>query len=120
MKWQNKSKDDTLKITKSSYNGLTSEEVQKRLVKYGKNELVEEAKPGPIRKFLGQFKDFLIILLIVAAIAAALIGDITDAVVILFVVILNAVVGFIQENRAENAMEQLKSMTSAEASCYSG
>ncbi len=115
MKWQNKSKDDTLKITKSSYNGLTSEEVQKRLVKYGKNELVEEAKPGPIRKFLGQFKDFLIILLIVAAVAAALIGDITDAVVILFVVILNAVVGFVQENRAENAMEQLKSMTSAEA-----
>ena len=50
-----------------------------------------------------------------AAIAAAIIGDITDAIVILIVVILNAVVGFIQENRAENAMEQLKSMTSAEA-----
>jgi len=115
MKWQNKSTDDTLKIIKSNYNGLTSEEVQKRLAEYGKNELVEEAKPGPVRKFLRQFKDFLIILLIVAAVAAALIGDIIDAAVILIVVILNAVVGFIQENRAENAMEQLKSMTSAEA-----
>ena len=115
MKWQNKSTDDTLKIIKSNYNGLTSEEVQKRLTEYGKNELVEEAKPGPVRKFLRQFKDFLIILLIVAAVAAALIGDTIDAAVILIVVILNAVVGFIQENRAENAMEQLKSMTSAEA-----
>ena len=115
MKWQNKSTDDTLKIIKSNYNGLTSEEVQKRLAEYGKNELVEEAKPGPVRKFLRQFKDFLIILLIVAAVAAALIGDTIDAAVILIVVILNAVVGFIQENRAENAMEQLKSMTSAEA-----
>lgn len=115
MKWQNRNVDDTLKVLKSNYNGLTSEEVQKRLGDYGKNELVEEQKPGPVTKFLGQFKDFLIILLIVAAAAAAMIGDRTDAVVILLVVILNAVVGFIQENRAENAMEQLKSMTSVEA-----
>ena len=57
----------------------------------------------------------MIILLIIAAIAAAAIGDITDAAVILLVVFLNAIVGFIQENRAENAMEQLKNMTSAEA-----
>ncbi len=115
MKWQNKSADDTLKIIKSNYNGLSSEEVKERQDEYGKNELIEKEKPGPITKFIGQFKDFLIILLIVAAIAAAIIGDITDAIVILIVVILNAVIGFIQENRAENAMEQLKSMTSSEA-----
>jgi Ca2+-transporting ATPase len=115
MKWQNKSADDTLKIIKSNYNGLSSEEVKERQDEHGKNELIEKEKPGPITKFIGQFKDFLIILLIVAAIAAAIIGDITDAIVILIVVILNAVIGFIQENRAENAMEQLKSMTSSEA-----
>ncbi len=115
MKWQNKSADDTLKILKSHYNGLTIGESQKRRDDYGKNELVEEEKPGLLRKFLEQFKDFLIILLVVAAVAAAVIGDKTDAAVILLVVILNAFVGFIQENRAEKAMEQLKSMTSSEA-----
>jgi Ca2+-transporting ATPase len=115
MKWQNKSIEDTLQLLKSNYDGLSIEEVKIRVQDYGKNELVEKDKPGPLSKFIGQFKDFLIILLIVAAAAAAVIGDITDAVVILIVVILNAVVGFIQENRAENAMEQLKSMTSTEA-----
>ena len=115
MKWQNRSIENTLKLLKSNYNGLSNEEVQKRVGDYGKNELVEKDKPGPLTKFIGQFKDFLIILLVVAAAAAAVIGDITDAVVILIVVILNAVVGFIQENRAENAMEQLKNMTSTEA-----
>ena len=107
MKWQKRSIEDTLKLLKSNYNGLSNEEVQKRVGDYGKNELVEKDKPGPLTKFIGQFKDFLIILLVFAAAAAAVIGDITDAVVILIVVILNAVVGFIQENRAENAMEQL-------------
>jgi Ca2+-transporting ATPase len=115
MKWQNKSIEDTLQLLKSNYDGLSIEEVKIRVQDYGKNELVEKDKPGPLSKFIGQFKDFLIILLIVAAAAAAVIGDITDAVVILIVVILNAVVGLIQENRAENAMEQLKSMTSTEA-----
>jgi Ca2+-transporting ATPase len=115
MKWQNKSIEDTLQLLKSNYDGLSIEEVKIRVQDYGKNELVEKDKPGPLSKFIGQFKDFLIILLIVAAAAAAVIGDITDAVVILIVVILNAFVGFIQENRAENAMEQLKSMTSTEA-----
>ena len=115
MKWQNRSIENTLKLLKSNYNGLSNEEVQKRVGTYGKNELVEKDKPSPLTKFIGQFKDFLIILLVVAAAAAVVIGDITDAVVILIVVILNAVVGFIQENRAENAMEQLKNMTSTEA-----
>lgn len=115
MKWQNLSVDEVLKNVESNYNGLTAEESSKRISKYGKNELVEEEKPGPFRRFLGQFKDFLIILLIVAALAAAFIGDTTDAVVIFVVVVLNAVVGFIQENRAEEAMEKLKGMSSTEA-----
>lgn len=100
---------------KSDENGLNTKEASERVLKYGKNELVEEEKPGPIKRFLGQFKDFLIVLLIVAALAAAAVGDTTDAAVIMVVVILNAVVGFMQENRAENAMEKLKGMTSTQA-----
>jgi P-type Ca2+ transporter type 2C len=115
MKWEDYTIDETLRVLKSNYDGLTDDEVLKRVEIYGKNELIEEEKPGPLTKFLSQFKDFLIILLIVAAAAAAVIGDITDAIVILIVVILNAIVGFIQENRAENAMEQLKNMTSTMA-----
>jgi Ca2+-transporting ATPase len=115
MKWQNLSVDEVLDKLKSTSDGLTTEEAQKRVTKYGKNELVEEEKPGPVKRFLGQFKDFLIILLIVAAVAAAFIGDTTDAAVILIVVVLNATVGFIQENRAEEAMAKLKDMSSAEA-----
>jgi P-type Ca2+ transporter type 2C len=115
MKWQNKDIEETLKLTKSSYDGLKTQEIQDRQSEFGKNELIEEEKPGALSKFFAQFKDFLIVLLIVAAIAAAFIGDIVDAVVILLVVILNAVIGFIQENRAENAMEQLKNMTSISA-----
>ncbi|MTK63714.1 MAG: calcium-translocating P-type ATPase, PMCA-type [Methanobacterium sp.] len=115
MKWQTKTTEETLDIVKSDYNGLKSDEIPERMAKYGKNELVEEEKAGPITKFINQFKDFLIILLIVAAVAAAFIGDITDAAVILLVVVLNAVIGFVQENRAEDAMAQLKSMTSVAA-----
>ena len=115
MKWQNKDIEETLKLTKSSYDGLKTQEIPDRQSEFGKNELIEEEKPGALSKFFGQFKDFLIILLIVAAIAAAFIGDIVDATVILLVVILNAVIGFIQENRAENAMEQLKNMTCVSA-----
>ena len=62
MKWQNKSVDETLKLIKSNYSGLSSDEVRKRQSSYGKNELVEEEKPGSLKKFFGQFKDFLIIL----------------------------------------------------------
>ena len=115
MKWQNMDSDEILETLKSNYNGLNSKTAQERLVQYGKNELTEEDKSSPLQKFSSQFKDFLIILLIIAAVAAAVIGDRIDAVVIFLVVILNAVVGFIQENRAENAMEKLKNMTSAAA-----
>ncbi len=115
MKWQNLSVDEVLKNVESDYNGLKTTESSKRILKYGKNELVEEEKPSSVIRFLGQFKDFLIMLLIVAAIAAAFIGDTTDAAVIFMVVVLNAVVGFIQEYRAEKAMEKLKGMSSTEA-----
>jgi len=96
-------------------NGLTQDEANSRLVKYGKNELKEDEKDHPIKLFFMQFVDILIALLIVAAIAAFFVGEVVDSLVILIVVILNAVIGFIQEYRAEKAMEKLKSLVSTEA-----
>ncbi len=76
---------------------------------------MEEKKAGPVKIFLGQFMDILILILIIAAIAAYYVGDTLDAIVILIVVLINAVVGFIQEYRAEKAMEKLKGLISSEA-----
>jgi Ca2+-transporting ATPase len=115
MKWKKLSADETLKTLNSSINGLNSSEAQKRLLEHGKNELVEEKKAGPIQIFFGQFKDILILILLIAAVAAYYVGDTLDAIVILIVVIINAVVGFIQEYRAEKAMEKLKGLISTEA-----
>ena len=115
MKWKKLSVDETLKTLNSSINGLSSSEAQKRLLEHGKNELIEEKKAGPIQIFFGQFKDILILILLIAAVAAYFVGDSLDAIVILIVVIINAVVGFIQEYRAEKAMEKLKGLISTEA-----
>lgn len=115
MKWKNLSVDETLKTLNSSIKGLSDSEAQKRLLEHGKNELVEEKKAGPVKIFLGQFMDILILILIIAAIAAYYVGDTLDAIVILIVVLINAVVGFIQEYRAEKAMEKLKGLISSEA-----
>ena len=95
---------------KSSNKGLTEKEVQKRQKEYGLNTL-EEKKPTPtIILFLSQFMDILIGLLIIAAIASYAIGDVIDACVILLAVLLNVIMGFIQEYRSQKAMESLKSL----------
>lgn len=107
--------DEVLKELKTSRNGLSREEALRRLEEYGRNELVEEKKAGPLKLFLSQFMDILIILLIVAAAASYFVGDVLDSAVILFVVVVNATVGFIQEYRAERAMEKLKGLVSTEA-----
>lgn len=100
---------------KTNLDGLTQDEANERLAQYGKNELIEDEKDHPIKLFLMQFVDILIALLIVAAIAAFFVGEVVDSIVILIVVVLNAVIGFIQEYRAEKAMEKLKSLVSTEA-----
>jgi len=115
MKWKKLSIEETLKNLNSDINGLTSKQAQENLAKYGRNELVEEKKAGPVRLFLGQFMDILILILIIAAVAAYYVGDALDAIVILIVVLINAIVGFVQEYRAEKAMEKLKGLISAEA-----
>ena len=110
-----KSADEVLTALSATEEGLSSAEAEKRAAEYGKNALKEAKKKSLIVKFLEQFKDVMIIVLIVAAIVSAVIAlvqgeysELIDAGVILLIVILNAVIGVIQENKAENAMEALK------------
>ena len=106
---------DILTKYDTSVNGLTASEVQKRQAEYGPNQIAEK-KPTPlIILFLSQFADILIALLIVAAIAAFMIGDVIDAGVILLAVLLNTLIGFIQEYRSRRAVESLKGLISKTA-----
>jgi Ca2+-transporting ATPase len=104
-----------LKDLKTSETGLSSEEASNRLLKYGKNELKEEEKISVVKLFLSQFKSFLIIILLAAALVSAILGELIDSFVILFTVILACVLGFVQEYRAEESIKLLKSLTSPEA-----
>ena len=90
--------------------GLSAQESELRLAKYGPNEIQGKKKKPAWLFFVGQFKDFMILILILAAIVSGIVGDIADTVIILVIVFLNAVVGFIQEYRAEQALEALKKM----------
>ncbi|MHA1892836.1 MAG: cation-translocating P-type ATPase, partial [Promethearchaeota archaeon] len=91
-------------------NGLSSIEVKNRLEQYGPNVLQEAKKVSPIVKFFMQFKDFLVVLLIAAGLISMIFGDYIEAVVIFIIIILNAILGFIQEFRAEQSLEKLKDL----------
>lgn len=95
--------------------GLSSAQVKKLAEKYGKNELVETIKISPLKILLEQFSSFLVFLLFGAAILSYFIGEHIDAIVILAVLIVNAVVGFVQEYKAEEALAKLKNMETVKA-----
>jgi Ca2+-transporting ATPase len=90
--------------------GLPQSDVEYRLEKFGHNELVEKGAKSPWKILLDQFKETMVVVLIVAALISALISDWKDAIAILIIVILNAILGFVQEYRAEQAMQALKKM----------
>ena len=99
----------------SSASGLTAAEARSRLDQYGPNELVEKARKTALMMFLGQFSDFMILVLIAAAIVSGVIGEPSDTIAIIVILLLNSVLGFIQEYRAEKAMAALKKMAAANA-----
>lgn len=109
------STDQTLSSLNSHYDGLSQEEAAARLQQYGKNALEERKGKSLFAKLLAQFKDVMIIILLVAALISGLLGEWTDSFIILFVVVLNAVLGVVQENKAEQALEALKQMSSPNA-----
>lgn len=110
MQWHNKEIKEVLEDLKSSTQGLSSEDAQKRLEEYGLNELLEKKKKTPLEMLLDQFKDFMIIVLIAAAIVSGVLGEAADTIAIVVIVVLNAILGFVQEYRAEKAMAALKKM----------
>jgi Ca2+-transporting ATPase len=118
--WYRTTVEETLATLDSSRNGLTVKEAEERLRRYGLNELQEKKKKTAVMMFLGQFNDFLIIVLMAAALLAGLAGSPKDAIVILAVVVLNAVIGFIQEHKAEKAMAALKKMAAPSATVIRG
>jgi Ca2+-transporting ATPase len=100
--------------------GLTPAEAEERVKKYGLNELTEKPRPGFFMMLLGQFNNFLVIILIVAAIVSILLGEIVDALAIMIIVVLNSVVGVIQESKAEAALAALKKMAAPNAQVIRG
>ena len=88
--------------------GLTLTEVETRHQRYGPNQITERGGHGRLQIFLSQFTGLLVVILIVAAIVSVLVGDLKDAIAILAIVVLNAILGFVQEYRAEQAMAALK------------
>ena len=116
--WETLRKEEVeRKLGANFKNGLTNDEVSKRQNQYGKNELENGKKEGIIIKFFKQFNDFMIIILIMASIVSAGISwyqgenDYIDSIIIIAIVVLNALMGVLQEAKAEKSIESLKKMT---------
>lgn len=108
-------KDEVLKEFKTSIDGLSTKQAEENLAKYGKNALVEGKKKTAFQVFLEQFKDLMVIILIIAAVISAFTGDLESTLVIIAVLILNAILGTIQHVKAEKSLESLKSLSSPSA-----
>jgi Ca2+-transporting ATPase len=113
--WHAMAVDAIVDRLKTSPQGLTAGEARRRFAEYGPNMLTEGRRQTPLGMFLGQFRDFMILVLLVAAVISGLIGEAKDTIAIIAIVILNAVIGFVQEYRAERAMEALKAMAAPNA-----
>ena len=124
MKHYLESTDSVLAEVKSSAQGLSADEAAKRLAENGHNKLDEPPKPTLLARFIEQFKNPMILVLLAAAVISAITGIISegkleaDVFIILFVVIANAVLGVYQENKAESAIEALQAMSAAQSKVY--
>ena len=107
--------EEALQTLATSPEGLTEAEARRRLVRYGPNQLAEAPPPPFWQKLWDQFNNFVVWLLIVAAIISAALGDWVEAAAIMAIVILNAILGIVQESRAEQALAKLRQMASPDA-----
>jgi Ca2+-transporting ATPase len=115
MHWHQKETGELMRELKSAPEGLSSVEARKRLEECGPNELKEKKRRPPVMMFLDQFRDFMILVLIAASVISGIIGEVSDTIAIVVIVVLNAVIGFVQEYRAERAMAALKKMVAPSA-----
>ncbi len=113
--WYQKNVDDVRKTLNGHSNPLTSQEAKQHQEKYGKNELQEGKKKSVFQIFLEQYKDFLVIILIIAAIVSGFLGDFESAIVILIVITMNAILGTVQTVKAEQSLQSLKKLSAPEA-----
>ena len=98
-------------LNSDPYKGLSQEEAERRLSRYGPNRLQEGKRVTPIQIFLAQFKNVMVLILLAAAVVSAFTHDLTDAVIILLIAVINAVIGFVQEYKADKAMAALAKMS---------
>ncbi|ADK03193.1 potassium/sodium efflux P-type ATPase, fungal-type [Bacillus cereus ISP3191] len=114
--WYSKTKDQTLiDLETNEQHGLTEEIVNERLTQYGANELATKQKRSLWQRIFAQINDVLVYVLIIAALISAFVGEWADASIIALVVVLNAVIGVVQESKAEQALEALKKMATPKA-----
>lgn len=114
--WHARSAEEAIEALQTDpEKGLTAEEARRRLSQFGFNELAERPRPGFWRMLLDQFNSFLVILLIVAAVISLALGEMEEAIAIMSIVLLNAILGVIQERRAEEALAVLKKMAAPDA-----
>lgn len=115
MNWHRLSIDAVFELLGSASGGLSSMKAEEKLLETGPNQLEEARKKTALSILLSQFTDVMILILLAAAVISAIIGEATDTVVIIVIVVLNAVIGFFQEYRAEKAMQALKQMSTTQA-----
>jgi Ca2+-transporting ATPase len=113
--WYNLGTKDVLQHIGSCQEGLSSQEAKKRLLEQGKNNIPQKVRRSWFTILLGQFTDFMILVLIVAAIISGVVGELADTIAIVFIVILNAIIGTVQAYRAERAVAALKKMSAPKA-----
>ena len=118
--WHSMDTDEALDSLNVKKDGLSQEEVQKRLQQYGLNELQKEKGTSPIRMFFEQFTDILMVILLIATALTLWMGEIVDAIVIMTIVLATAILGFVEEFRSEKAVEALKKMTAPTATVLRG
>jgi Ca2+-transporting ATPase len=103
------------KLKTDSKKGLNEKEVKERLERLGPNELARASKAPVWKLFLNQFSDFMVLVLLAATFISGLLGEYADAVTIMIIVVVNAILGFVQEYRAERSIQALKQLTAPEA-----